>query len=402
MFSSRALKFVFTFFILVFLILIAYNSNLHQKSWHGVAQNVGMGEWSSSHHSNSAGSSTPRVEFKPGNLKPVGEAYTKMLVTPRMQDENVDWMDQEIPDIPRMIYVADDPEAPLHPPKNKGHEVMIYLTYIIDHYENLSDVTLFMHNHRFAWHNAELFRSDAAEMIKRLSPERVQREGYVNMRCNWGPGCPDWMHPGETTEDNNKLEEVQLAKAWAELFPLDRIPEVLAQPCCAQFALSRQRIQAIPLGTFVFYRDWLLHTPYQDFISGRIWEYMWQYIFTGEASHCPNERICYCDGFGACFGSDEGYSRWYELKGQKDDINGEWLKWEDQGATITKLLEDGDYETANGMEPPKPGMDMEYKMQIDELQQEMDRLLTIALDRGADPKNRAKEAGRPWKEGDGF
>ena len=60
----------------------------------------------------------------------------------------MEWLQKEIPDQPTAIYVVDDPSAPLHPPKNKGHEVMVYLTYIIDHYDELADVTMFMHAHQ--------------------------------------------------------------------------------------------------------------------------------------------------------------------------------------------------------------------------------------------------------------
>lgn len=63
--------------------------------------------------------------------------------------------------------------------RNKGHEVMAYLSYIIDHYNNLSDVNIFLHSHRYAWHNNDLLGGDAVQMVKRLSAERVQREGFM-------------------------------------------------------------------------------------------------------------------------------------------------------------------------------------------------------------------------------
>jgi hypothetical protein len=40
--------------------------------------------------------------------------------------------------------------------------------------------------------------------------------------------------------------------------------------------------------------------------------------------------------------------------------------------------------------------------QMDVLQGEMDRLKAAAMKRGQDPRNRAAESGRDWKEGDGF
>src|SRR5216117_3299235 len=52
----------------------------------------------------------------------------------------------------------------------------------------------------------------------------------------------DWMHPGKLEADIEKQEEVMLASSWKELFPFELISHVLAQPCCAQFALSRPGI----------------------------------------------------------------------------------------------------------------------------------------------------------------
>ena len=125
------------------------------------------------------------TEFKTGTVKPIGESYTKMIVVPRTK-EDVAWLDENFggdKHIHSSIYNVDNSSADLHPPKNKGHEVMIYLSYIIDNYDNLSDVNIFMHSHRYSWHNDELLDHDAVQMISRLSAERVQREGYMNMRC---------------------------------------------------------------------------------------------------------------------------------------------------------------------------------------------------------------------------
>lgn len=47
------------------------------------------------------------------------------------------------------IYAVDQPDSEryLHTPKNKGKESMAYLTYLIDHYDNLTDVQVFVHSH---------------------------------------------------------------------------------------------------------------------------------------------------------------------------------------------------------------------------------------------------------------
>jgi Protein of unknown function (DUF3431) len=114
--------------------------------------------------------------FQPGTVKSVGWPYTKMMVTPRTSSEDVLWIAENLgasEHFKAAIYTVDGMNAELHPPKNKGHEAMVYLTYIIDNYHSLSDINIFMHSHRFAWHNNELLDSDSVQMVSRLAAERV-------------------------------------------------------------------------------------------------------------------------------------------------------------------------------------------------------------------------------------
>jgi hypothetical protein len=339
--------------IAAFIVVFFYQQITNdQPTWRDVPQVVGLGEMvpeptksatTTSYgpkqtSSKDLGGWDPMPSFRPGRPKPPGSNYTRTLVMPRMTGENVDWVD-EIPAIKKAIYVADDPSAPLHPPKNKGNEVMIYLTYIIDNYDALPDVSIFMHAHRYSWHNNDLLYHDAAEMIKMLSSERVQRQGYMNMRCHWNPGCPEWMHPGVMEEDINKEEEIMMAKSWSELFPHEPIPRVLAGPCCAQFALSRDRIRTIPLSTFSFYRNWLLKTELSDYISGRIWEYIWQFVFTGQSSVCPTQHACYCDGYGVCFDGEADFDKWYEIRYNREQLLGQLAEWRAKATAIEDVKE---------------------------------------------------------------
>lgn len=109
-----------------------------------------------------------------------------MLVIPRTKDEEISWVQENFGGdayINASIYSVDDFSAALHPPMNKGHEVMVYLSYIIESYDRLADVNIFLHSHRYSWHNDDLMDYDTVQMIGRLSAERVQREGYMNLRC---------------------------------------------------------------------------------------------------------------------------------------------------------------------------------------------------------------------------
>ena len=350
-------------------------------------------------------STEPSYPFVPGQAKPPGSNYTRNLIVAKLKEEDAGWLeDQDIGPINKMIYIVDDKHAPLHVKKNKGHEVMVYLSYIIDHYDELPDVSIFMHSHQFSWHQNDLLGNDAAEMVRRLSSERVQREGYMNLRCHWMPGCPDWMHPGTIEEDINKQEETVMAQSWAELFPDKPIPEILAQPCCAQFALSAQRIQVNTKEKYMFYREWLLRTGLDDKISGRVWEYLWQVVFTGQATFCPNQHACYCDGYGVCFANEKDFDYWFELRWKRHMLAGELNEWRAKAEKVEEYRKQGMLVGIEGseLEIPQVGRDLELLHDMGEYDEVLEEGRQKALERGLDPQFRAHSAGRPWSPGDGY
>ena len=146
------------------------------------------------------------------------------------------------------------------------------------------------------------------------------------------------------------------------------MPRVLAQPCCGQFAVSRERVLQVPRERWVFYRDWLLRTPLTDYFSGRLWEFVWQFVFTGEEVRCPDEEACYCDGFGVCFG-EGGYVEYVDMGRRKRELKGELEAFE-----RTKL--DG------GTEEGTTGREVQLKSEIEALEKEMEMRLEAALKKG--------------------
>ena len=182
-------------------------------------------------------SSNESLLFESGMAKLPDSNYTRTLVVGHLKHEDVLWICQEIPDIKAVIYSVDDPSAIYHVPKNKGHEAMVYLTYIIDRYDHLDDTTFFFHSHRFAWHNNILLDLDSALTIRRISNKRVARVGYFNTRCHPDPGCPDWLHldrPEVDWDSVRKSEEKSYTrKVWRELHLNSRVPPALSLPCCA-------------------------------------------------------------------------------------------------------------------------------------------------------------------------
>lgn len=52
-----------------------------------------------------------------------------------------------------IIYEKEKPNYKYNIEKNKGNEASVYLKYIIDHYDNLDEYTIFIHCHEFSWHH---------------------------------------------------------------------------------------------------------------------------------------------------------------------------------------------------------------------------------------------------------
>ncbi|KAF2877851.1 hypothetical protein BDV95DRAFT_532811 [Massariosphaeria phaeospora] len=329
------------------------------------------------------------LHYTEGLAKPPGTNYSHVIVVPKTVKEDLGWMEKDLPDSPIVIYEVDNPNAENKVPKNKGREAMVYLSYIIDHYDALPDTILFMHAHRKAWHNNMLMGLDSVQMIKRLNHDRVARLGYMNVRCHHDPGCPDWIHmdrPGGDFDFFHKPEEIYWRRqVWEEIHPGAPIPPTISGICCAQFAVSRDRIRDVPLARYQHYRKWLLNTAIDDQFSGRIFEYIWHYIFTGHEVYCPAMNSCYCDGYGFCFG---GRANFEEYFAKQDERNKLFVELE----VFNKKKEDADKE----MKPLE--WNETQKARIEELKSiinVMDRWLNTkrveATKRGEDPKNRAEE-----------
>lgn len=88
----------------------------------------------------------------------------------------------------------------------------------------------------------------------------------------------------------------------------------------------------MPRERYVAFREWLLKTALDDRLSGRVWEYLWQYVFGGVEEYCPDEYSCYCEGYGVCFGGDrEEYFRFFNLRGKSREIQAEIEKLKENG-----------------------------------------------------------------------
>ena len=291
--------------------------------------------------------------FQAGTPKLPGSNHTLTIVTGHLQNESVEWLHNLAASNPHFtlaIYPIDHTSstANLSLPANKGHEAMVYLTYIIDHYDKLSshhssrnslsnenlssenapsDVVLFIHPHDIAWHNNVLLSTSMSHTISALNLEHVIRQGYFNTRCHLRPGSPSWLlvnRPWYLRDGRDRPEERFLTTEVFHAMHGDDTPlpgsrsgmgrGYIGQPCCAQFAVSTSRILQRPKEFYERYRAWLLDTELDDKTSGRLMEYSWQYLFTNLWEFYPSQSGCYCGGYGVCFeGQEKGLNEWLRV-----------------------------------------------------------------------------------------
>ncbi|KIV96455.1 hypothetical protein PV10_00325 [Exophiala mesophila] len=235
----------------------------------------------------SSSSSGPSVEFVVASLK----------------GDDSSWLQEYISKWKTNLYVVNDQSAPLTVPQNKGREAMVYLTHIINNYDNLPDILIFIHSLRYQWHNDDPLY-DGVPLMQSLRTQHIIEQGYANLRCVWTLGCPDEIHPLQENHrpSNDQAGHTQeaYAEAFNQLFPGQNVPETIGVGCCAQFAASRTTIHTRPKSDYEHYREWLLTTTLEDSISGRVMEYSWHQIFGKPPVHCPDASWCYCQTYGLC------------------------------------------------------------------------------------------------------
>jgi hypothetical protein len=209
---------------------------------------------------------------------------SKHLVIASTTSSNLTWLPPALQSShwSPQIYVTDSPTAPLTVPINKGNEAMVYLTYIINNYHSLPDIVFFHHDHPQSWH--QLFSSTYE--LTHLNPLSVLKSGYLSPRCL--PGCENVMTLSGDVAPLSDLKtasrEIQISSVLHAFLKDDKgnsvpIPEKIAAPCCAQFAVSKEAVLARPLEMWMGLREWLVETELGSRAAGRVLEYTWHLWF---------------------------------------------------------------------------------------------------------------------------
>ncbi|KAL9115560.1 MAG: hypothetical protein Q9187_007285 [Circinaria calcarea] len=211
---------------------------------------------------------------------------SKIIVVGKLEKEDTSWVGNDLPDWQNAIYTVDNLDASLHTPMNKGRESIAYLTYIIDHYDLLPDIIVFLHSHRDgekkAWH-VDNEKHDNVQLVKDLKLDYVKQKGYVNLRCGLTPGCSGEVQPFRDPPSTHFQVEKEIPAVWKELFANDDVPREIGVACCAQFAVMKRQVLARTKEDYQRYRQWVMNTKLPDHLSGRVMEFLWHIIFGMEA-----------------------------------------------------------------------------------------------------------------------
>ncbi len=154
-------------------------------------------------------------------------------------------------------------------PPNRGNEASSYLQFIIERYDSLPDYTIFVHGHRSDWHHL----GNMDEKIKSLTFDHKYYN--INDAKLVIPEKIGFMYHPRYAEFSYILPEIENILG----FELNGLTPIIARPC-AQFYVDRDSIRSNSLDTYWKLYYLIMTTSLPTFWSGRIFEWIWHYIFT--------------------------------------------------------------------------------------------------------------------------
>jgi hypothetical protein len=306
---------------------------------------------------------------------------TVNLVLATLAADDISWTSRlQIPNLNIIRYISDSRTALYRPPVPKAREALMYHTYFHEFYDSLPDISILIHSHESPWHADSILFSSMLFTLSHLNLQEVQARGYANLRVSWKDACPDWINTTKTPEESWKQEEPFMAQAFSEnFFPwgIDTVPEILAGPCCSQFAVSKPAILAHPKEQYGRHMRWLIDSKWSDYIVGRTWEHMFPFLFTGRGTDCPVEWEAFCRMYGVCF-----------------DGEGELKRYEELGWEMAVLEEKMGF----WAELRDPGGAQDARKRVGEIEREMGEMMGVALERGRMERVRVHAVGDLYSE----
>ena len=164
-----------------------------------------------------------------------------------------------------------DKENPEDIPVNKGLEHHVYLKYMIDYYDTLSDFTFFIHDNEYAWHHT-------GSIVDRYQDAVKSNKKYYNVNNTYVQSFNDVLI--ECQQRGWKEDLITWYKQFIEPFvPLKKLNIHQKNRQAGQFLVHKSLIQKIPKQTYEDLYNWIIQTNYEDAKSSRFLEWTWHILF---------------------------------------------------------------------------------------------------------------------------
>jgi len=215
-----------------------------------------------------------------------------------------------------VVTVPDvSPVLPLKIMPNRGAESMAYLTAIIDHYDNLPDLMVFMHGHRLSWHTPLLGQDWILRRLASHPPLDLQlssTNGYHALGCleRWGNDISQ-LFPTDIDANWNSINgprwhealAARFAQAWREHLgeaynmPL---PDYVRVPAAATLIATRNAIKRRPKEFYIGVRNWMLTTHIESKWLGIVMEFQMGIMFADKPHFSVSLEQCMCELYTIC------------------------------------------------------------------------------------------------------
>jgi hypothetical protein len=178
--------------------------------------------------------------------------------------KNVDWV-YKLKNINKFyIYDKECPENQYNIPVNKGNEASVYLKYIIDNYETLSDYTFFIHDDEYAWHHS-------GSIIDKYNEAIMSNKLYYNIndKCVLGSIISNPLYKDILIWYDKYIEKY---------IPMHTLPNkdwTQTHRGSAQFLVHKSLITKLPLEFYENLYHWIITTNMTNRASGTFLEWTW-------------------------------------------------------------------------------------------------------------------------------
>jgi hypothetical protein len=215
-----------------------------------------------------------------------------------------------------VVTVPDiSPALPLKIMPNRGSEAMAYVTAVIDHYDNLPDLMVFMHGHRLAWHTPLLGQDWILRRLASHPPLDLKlssTNGYHALGCleRWGNDISQ-LFPTDIDANWRSINgprwhealSARFAQAWREHLgeaynmPL---PDYVRVPTAATFIATREAIKRRPKEFYIGVRNWMLETHIENKWLGIVMEFQMAIMFADKNHFSVSQEQCLCELYTIC------------------------------------------------------------------------------------------------------